>query len=201
MSDQVLRHQERSPAERVKTDVSAAVFFPGEVARLLGLTGIEYVQLRRLFVLARTTRGEEPPDRGWARFTLADLAATEVLVHLGGGREVLAAGRRLVLGDLSRACRSLRALGFDNPLLQVPMSRQGRRILARVGRHVIEPTTGQLALETAGEMIDAFLEARLIADRHVRAAIRAERRRVRPTWRQRVVVDGLDAASAILVDG
>lgn len=201
MSDQVLRHQERSPAERLKHDVSTAVFFPGEVARLLGLDGIEYVQLRRLFVLARTTRGEERPGRGWARFSLADLAATEVLVHLGGGREAFVAGRRLVLGDVERACRSLRALGFDNPLLQVPMSRQGRRILARVGRHVIEPTTGQLALETAGEMIDAFLEARLIGDRAVRAAIRAERFRVRPRWRHRVVVDGLDATSAILVDG
>lgn len=200
MSDQILHHRERAPAERLISGVSAAVFFPGEVARLLGLAGVEYSQLRRLFVLSRTTRGEDPPGRAWARFTLADLAATEVLVHLGGGRGALDAGRRLVLGDVERACRSLRGLGFDNPLLQVPMIRHGRRILARVGRHVIEPTTGQLALDTAGEMIDAFLEARLITDRQVRAAIRSERRRVRPGWRERIVVNGLDSISAIVVD-
>jgi len=79
------------------------------------------------------------------------------------------------------------------------MARQGRRILARVGSHVIEPTTGQLALSMAGEMIDVFLEARLIADREVRAAIKAERKRVRPPSGRRVLADGLGTLNEILL--
>jgi hypothetical protein len=198
MADKVHRHREKPPAARIRSEVPSAVFFPGEVARLLGLEGVDYAQLRQLFVLTHTLRGEPEPGRGWSRFTLADLAATEVLVDLGGGREALARGRRLVFGDVERACDALRAMGFDNPLLQVPMARHGRRILARVGSHVIEPTSGQMALETAGDLIDAFLESRLIADRRVRAAIRAERRRLRPSWNRKVISTGLDARSEIV---
>jgi hypothetical protein len=199
MADQVFRHAEKAPASRVASDSTVAVFFPGEVARLLGLRGVDYAQLRQLFVLARTLRGEDRPGRGWARFTLADLAATEVLVALGGGRDALATNRRLVLGEVEGACQALRRLGFDNPLLQVPMARQGRQILARVGSHVIDPRSGQLALSTAGDMIDAFLKVRLIKDRQVRSAIRAERRRVRPARARKVVSGGLGTLSEIVV--
>ena len=188
-------HAAREPATRLGRDLSVAVFFPGEVARILGLDGIEYGQLRRLFVLARVLRGEPHPDRGWSRFTLADLAAVEVLVGLGGGRECLHRGRHLVLGDVETACQALRRLGVDNPLLQVPMARDGRRILARVGEYVIEPVTGQLALADSGDRIDAFLRDRLIQDRAIRAAITAERRRLWPP--RRVLLAVHDARGTI----
>lgn len=188
MSRKVHGHLEKRPAERIASDVAEAAFFPGEVARLLGLDGIEYDQLRRMFVLSRVLRGEPSPGRKWSRFTLGDLAATEVLLRLGGGREQLALGRHLILGDVERACKALIDLGVQNPLLQVPMARDGRRILARVGEYVIEPVSGQLALEDAGQRVDQFLQERLIKDRTVRAAIRAERRRVNPPKRLRLTV-------------
>jgi len=163
----------------VGVEVPTAVFFPGEVARLLGLEHVEYDQLRRLFVLARTLRGEDHPGRAWSRFSLADLAATEVLVALGGGRSRLRRGQRLILGDVEAACHALRALGIANPLLEVPMARLGRRVVARIGGYVVEPATGQLALEHVNDRIEEFLAERLIEDRQVRAAITAERRRLR----------------------
>lgn len=174
----------------MRSDPAQAVFFPGEVARLLRLDGIDYAQLRQLYVLARVLRGEPTPGRQWARFSLADLAATEVLVSLGGGRHALTRGRRLVLGEIEATCAALTAMGFDNPLLQVPMTRDGRRILARVGAYILEPATGQLVLATVDASIEAFLAERLITDAKVRSAIRAERNRVRPTRRRRLLADG-----------
>lgn len=195
MARRVRDHQPKEPAERVEEDVAVAVFFPGEVARLLGLGDVEYDQLRRLFILARTLRGDPHPGRQWSRFSLADLAATEVLVALGGGRDRLRAGRHLVLGDVERACLALRDLGIENPLLEVPMVRVGRRILARIDGYVIEPTSGQLALAHVSGRLDEFLTDRLIRDRAVRAAIRAEARRLRRPRRQLVEFPEEDAGS------
>ena len=180
MRQAISEHAELRPAERTRGGLVEAHFFPGEVARLLRLGDIDYSCLRRLFVLARTTRGEEPPSPSWARFNLTDLAATEVLVSLGGGRECLQPGRRLVLGDIEPACEALRAMGIGNPLLDVPLARSGRRILALVGKYVLTPSTGQLALDYAQDQVEQFLRVRLIEDRAVRAAIRAERRRIQP---------------------
>ena len=161
-----------------------AEFFPGEAARLLGLGAIDYAQLRELFRLARLARGSASTGRGWSRFSLADLAAVEVLVELGGGREALEEGRRLVLGDIEATCVALRRMGFDDPLLQIPLARDGRRILARVNAFVFEPTSGQLVLETTWQHVETFLEDRAISSREVRKAISEERRRSRPTKRQ-----------------
>jgi hypothetical protein len=185
MSRRVEEHDPRQPAERVHRDVSAAVFFPGEVARLLRLGNVEYDQLRKLFVLARVLRGEPHPGRRWSRFTLGDLAAIEVLVALGGGRPHLASGKRLVLGEVVQACRALREVGIENPLLQVPMVRIGRRVFARVEDYLVEPTTGQLALAHVGDCIAEFLEERLITDSTVRAAIAREARLLRQRGRVR----------------
>src|SRR4051812_11287317 len=63
MSRHLHDHRAKQPAQRVRPEVAAAVFFPGEVARLLGLENIEYDQLRRLFLLARLLRGEPHPGR------------------------------------------------------------------------------------------------------------------------------------------
>jgi hypothetical protein len=77
-------------------------------------------------------------------------------------------------------------MGFDNPLLQVPLKREGRQILAKVDQYVFEPSTGQLVIEDAGDRIDRFLELRIIEDQEVRAAIHAERESVRHTSSERV---------------
>lgn len=176
MSRRVEGHRTTTPSERARGKIANLVFFPGEVADLLGLANVEYDQLRRLFVLARILRGEPHPGRKWSRFTLADLAATEVLVALGGGRSQLNAGKRLVLGELEAACLALRAAGIENPLLQVPMVRVGRRVFAQVDDYVVEPITGQLALDHVGDRLSEFLQEELISDRAVRAAINQQSR-------------------------
>ena len=188
MADRVRRHAETAPKRRVRSNPAVAEFFPGEAARLLGLGMIDYAQLRELFRLARVARGDEGIGRGWSRFSLADLAAVEILVELGGGREALAEGRRLVLGDVQATCVALRLMGFDDPLLQVPLARDGRRILARVDAFVLEPRTGQLVLETAWQHVDAFLRERAIASSELRSVISAERRRVRPSRKRTLPV-------------
>lgn len=168
-----------------------AVFFPGEVVRLLDLGDIEYDQLRSLYRLSRVTRGLPEPGREWSRFSLADLACVEVLIKLGGGREALRSGRRLILGDVKAACQALREAGVENPLLEVELSRiDRRRLVARVSGYVFEPATGQLVLEDVDRQIEAFLEERLINDLAVRRAIRREGRRVKPTKRTRAAVTG-----------
>jgi hypothetical protein len=164
-----------------------AGFYPGEVARLLKLSGVDYSQLRELYVLARKLRGEPEPTRTWARFSLADLAAVEVLVSLGGGRKALSKDRRLILGRIEETCNALRRMGFDDPLLQVPLVREGRQILAKVEQYIFEPASGQLVIEDTGVRIDRFLEQRIIEDQEVRAAIHDERNRVRPENIERIL--------------
>ena len=83
---------------------------------------------------------------------------------------------------------ALRDLGFENPLLQVPLARVGRRILARVDSYVFEPASGQLTLDQTGRLIDRFLESRIIQDREIRRAILAEKRRIRPVRPLRLAV-------------
>jgi hypothetical protein len=175
----------------MNASTNEVAFYPGEVVRLLGLAGTDYSQIRRLFRLARTLRGEECPSTTWARFTLADLAAVEVLVSLGGGRDALLERRRLILGRVDSACTALIAMGFDNPLLQVPLARDGRRIIARIDGCVFEPVSGQLVIEETSIRIDAFLEQRIIADRAVRSAIRVEKRRITPKRELRVATRAL----------
>jgi hypothetical protein len=186
MSRRLQDHGERAPTNRLRDGAVEAAFFPGEVARLLGLPNIDYSQLRRMFVLARVLRGDPRPDRAWARFTLADLAATEVIVGLAGGRDRLALGSRLTFGDLEPTCKALRSMGFENPLLQVPLARVGRKTLAKVDEYIFEPISGQMVLDQTGRLIDQFLEARIIEDGRVRAAIRAERRQLRPARASRL---------------
>ena len=193
MSGKLRDHFERAPSQRIHDVRAEVVFFPGEVARLLGLTDIDYSQLRRLFLLARVLRGDPAPPRAWSCFTVADLASTEVLVGLGGGRERLAQGRRLTFVNLEATCLALRDMGFDNPLLQVPLARNGRRILARVDSYIFEPSSGQMMLDQTGVLIDRFLEQRIIEDREVRSAIRRERRRLRPSRPKQLFLDNVSA--------
>jgi len=101
----------------------------------------------------------------------------------------LVLGRRLVFGRVEATCRALADMGFDNPLVQVPLRRDGRRILAQIDAYVFEPATGQLVIDGVADRVGTFLEERLIQDRSVRDAIRAERRRLRPRQRRALAVD------------
>lgn len=147
---------------------------------MLGLGAIDYAQLRRMLRIARASKGLSDPGRGWTRFTLADIAAIEILIDLGGGRSVLEQGRRLVLGDIKETCDALRRLGFEDPLLQVPLTREGRRIVATINGIRIEPVRGQLVLDAATAQVDAFLTARRLRTKPIVQAIEVEHHKIRP---------------------
>lgn len=194
MSSKPEDHRLREPQPRPRLGPTRdAVFFPGEVARLLQLNNIDYDQLRRMWVLAHAARGEAVPSRRWARFTLRDLAATEVVVGLAGRRDRLATSRHLNFRGIAETCEALRVLGFDDPLIQVPMIRDGSRILAQVGEYVIVPTTNQMALDYASDMVEEYIKSRTIEDQEVRDAIRDERRRSRARRHQLALKGGRGA--------
>lgn len=179
-----------TPADR-RGATSEAVFFPSEVARLLGLEGIDYDTLRRLFKLSRTTRGLDDPTAGsgenkWARFTLSDLACTEALVQVGGGREALRSGKRLLLGEVEQACKELLNAGASNPLLEVPMTRVGRtRIVAYLDGYLFEPASGQVVFSDVLEQLRWLSHPPDISDGDVRGQVRRLRRSHRPNRQQR----------------
>jgi len=180
----VHHHQERSPARRVRGDRvdGDGYFFPGEVARMLLLDGIDYRQLREMFKLVRKQR-LAPVTRAWARFSLVDLACLEALLGVCGDREALAPGRKLSLRGIEACCDALRAQGFENPLLEVTLKRQGARVLAVIDGAVVDPRTGQQALSTTEVVVQRFLDERLIKDRQLRAELTRERRRRQTTAR------------------
>lgn len=130
--------------------------FPAEVVELLRLEGIDYAQLRRLFHLVKEQAGEHVQGREWARYTLLDVAALEVLISLCGGREALGPGRRLRLANIREACSALRSQGFSNPLLQVPMAKIGRNVYAVVQKVVIEPRSGQVVMDQLNDPIKKY---------------------------------------------
>jgi hypothetical protein len=142
----------KPPSERSK---GAAYFYAAEVVRILGLQGIDYAQLRRLLCLARPTG--DPPTRGWGRFSFEDLVAIRVAVRLAGGTEALAKSRRLQLAEVERTCARLRELGIVQPLLEVPLRREGRAVLADFHGVTFRPATGQLALAYTSEQVREFL--------------------------------------------
>lgn len=158
----------------------ATYFYAAEVVRVLGLQGIDYAQLRRLLRVAR--RPEAAPDRKWARFTFEDLVAVRVAVDLAGGTAALSAGRRLQLAELERACARLRALGVANPLLEVPLRREGRTIVAEIDGVTFRPATGQLSLTDTRTRVNDFLAKVVRLDdasmRSLRSDLDKERRRI-----------------------
>jgi hypothetical protein len=183
------RREAREPRSRT-ADAPLLEYFPGEVVRLLQLGDIAYEQLRRIYVLGRKARGA-PIKSGWARFDAEDLASAEVIVELGGGRKRLVDGRRLVLSDVAEACAKLREMGFSNPLLEVPLARQGRTIMALVGSHVYAPTTDQLAFAFVGADVGRAVAQRQSDDREIRRAermIRSQRDRRRSAARAPMAV-------------
>jgi hypothetical protein len=130
----------RPPAQRL---ARPGYFYPHEVVEILGLHGIDYRQIRRLFRLVRPARAAKK----WARFTFRDLAAVQTAVELAGGKAALGDGRRLRFTQVERVCETLRTkYKIPEPLVDVELRREGKRIVATVGQMSLEPTTGQMRL-------------------------------------------------------
>jgi hypothetical protein len=185
MADRIHSHPAKPPARRV-TD-RRGYFFPGEVARLLRLDGIDYAQLRRLLKLVRA---DDPPPRGaWGRYSLQDLANLKAAVDLAGGVEALQPGRRLRIVPLQQAFVALKAAGFPHPLIDVSLSRLGSRLVARGDGVTFEASNGQLLLDLAHEDATAYLGGELLNAEFavVNQAMNAERRALRPRhWRAKM---------------
>lgn len=195
MSRRLADFRSRPPIVRVLSDEPerGGYFYPGEVADMLELESIDYRQLRRMFDIARRTANRElPPARlvtprsgsaagsehersAWARFSLRDVASVAVVLALAGGQDrLLDPRRRLMFRGIEEACAALRLLGYTEPLLQVPLARSGRTIVAVIRESVVDPTNGQVVLQSAEAVIRDW--ERGLPDPAVAEAIAAERR-------------------------
>jgi hypothetical protein len=168
MPDRVRHHRDVAPARRVRRN--EGYFFPGEVVRLLDLGDIDYHQLRRIYTFSRRQAGVAL-RKGWARYTLHDLARVSATIRIAGGPGALRAGHRLQLDPVERACDALRTRGFPDPLLQIPMVRDGKNVFAVIDGAVVDPTTGQALLDGAWSATTAFLQSRAIADNELAQAL------------------------------
>jgi hypothetical protein len=139
-------------------DLDRGYFYPGQVARMLKLEGVDYRQLRRLFWVIRRQAGSAAPSAGkWARFTFRDLVALRAAIRLAGGVEALGPGRRLRTKDLEDLCGRLReSLDLEDPLSQICLRRIGRTIVARVDGLMFEPLTGQTLISEAVVAIERY---------------------------------------------
>ena len=156
----------KPPSDR---SAGAAYFYPAEVVRILGLQGIDYAQLRRLLRLVRPP--DSQPTRGWGRYSFEDLVAIRVAVRLAGGADALARGHRLQLAEVERTCARLRELGVAQPLVEVPLRREGRAVLADFRGVTFRPATGQLALGNTADLVQEFLAGVVRLDRQVLADV------------------------------
>jgi hypothetical protein len=139
------------------------------------LQDIDYRQLRNLFTFVREQAGRNIPAKGWARYTLTDIAGIEVALRLTRGFDSARPSSQFRLKHLALACAALRAQGFTNPLLQVPMRRDGDRIFALVGSSVVEPATGQLVMQRASEVVSEYLKSSMFPDQELEVLLEAER--------------------------
>lgn len=152
MGVQIGERQAVLPARSRAIEAHEEFFYPAEAASVLGLHNVEYRQLRRLLELVRGPRSVE--SSRWARFSLADVAGLQIAVGLLGGSEVFERGRRMRIQPLEKAVESLRLLGFANPLVQVPLERQGNQIVARIHGVLVDPQTGQGLLVSVAERME-----------------------------------------------
>jgi hypothetical protein len=153
------RIRTRRPSPKTPLDLGRGYFYPGEVVRILKLEGMDYRQLRDLFRLVREQAGSPSPHkRQWARFTFRDLVALNTALHLAGGKEALAPGRRLRLYDVERICARLRDLGLTRPLTEIAFRRRGQTVIAQVDGISFEPQTGQMLLVEVEESLERYLK-------------------------------------------
>lgn len=113
MAPRIHDHQKTPPSHRVLTQVRG-YFYPGEAARILGLDGIDYHQLRKLLLIASGIALTPGQSRKWARFTFRDLVTVRTSVMLAGGVGALRRGRHLRLKRVREACDALRRR-FNTP--------------------------------------------------------------------------------------
>jgi len=176
LADRVRNHSARRPAERLAE--RPGYFYPGEVVRVLKLRGIDYAQLRALLALVRPDG--ERPTRAWARFNLRDMACIRAAIDLAGGVGALQEGRRLRLGPLRKALKALHRAGYDLPLLDVSLSKDGERIVAVAAGIRFEAETGQLLLDLVQKKAETYLAANLLRPvfRPVERAMATERQKL-----------------------
>ncbi len=159
VAGRVSEHREVAPRARLReSGPGDGYFYPREVTAILGLHGIDYRQLRQLHTLVRDQAGlPHAPAEEWARFSLLDMAATIVAIRLALRDSIdrPRRGRRMQLGPVRRACMALREAGYANPLLDVPMERAGRTVFALVNGELVDPTTGQIALDLSSSQARA----------------------------------------------
>lgn len=188
MARRLLEHGPREPKRRVEgVDVGdlRSSFFPNEVARALSIERIDYAQLRRFYRLIRNPSGSAELDvalgRGWARFSFTDMACLVVAIDCCGGPPALAPGRHLTIVGLREACASLYRQGFPVPLLNVGLERIGRRIVAEVNGVLVDPISGQLAIEAVAERVSSsgYFSRSLVRDPRLAEALQAEIARFR----------------------
>jgi len=148
------------PMARGPLALDRGCFYPGEVVRILGLEGMNYAQLRRLFRLATGTSAAEDNDRGWARFTFRDLISVKAALALAcPENEQGATRRRLRLQRLERICEKLRReYGIANPLAELAFTSVDGRIMVRVKGIWFDSETGQLLLSQVEDAVEQYLE-------------------------------------------
>jgi hypothetical protein len=176
MSELPRDHDAVTPNPRVNREgTEPGYFYAGEVSRILGLDDIDYQQLRNLFRFVREQAGQSVP-KGWARYTLTDLAGIEAALRLTRGVDSARPSRHYRLKPLRAACGALRSQGFSNPLLEVPMRRDGDRVFALIGTTVIEPATGQLVMERASNLVHEYLKSTSVSDVDLLSLLRLEQK-------------------------
>jgi hypothetical protein len=159
----------KSPVNRV-LGREEGYFFPNEVVRMLQLQALDYRQLRRLFRLVATARGEVPA-RKWARFSFRDLVAIRAAVLALGGSKLIASGKRLPLKRLERACEVLREqYKIRDPLTQSRLRWDGKDVVVELRGARFEPESGQLLLGLS-DRVDQHVTYASIGD-HDRRALR-----------------------------
>ena len=152
MAPKVLRRRNRGKRRNVVSH--DRVFYPGEVVRILGLRGIDYRQLRELFLIVTNKRKVD----GWSKYEFRDLVGLCAAIELLGGKEVLKKKReRLRIKYLKEVCTRLRNnYGVDQPLSEVRLERIADEIVVRLKGHTFEPVTGQRLFSFVTEAVRGY---------------------------------------------
>jgi len=146
MAPRIHDHAKREPRTRLSKD-RRGYFFPGEVARILQLDGIDYRQLRDLLLIASGRKLTRQESRKWSRFTFRDLVTVRTAIQLAGGADALQKGSHLRLKRVKVACEALRkTFKIDDPMAVVKLDLQGKTVVAQFDGVAFEAVNGQLLL-------------------------------------------------------
>lgn len=164
MPPKIHEHRKREPRARVLRG-RTGYFYPGEAARILGLKGIDYHQLRQVLIIASGTASSPTSSRRWARFSFKDLVTVRTAIELAGGLSALRRGRHLKLKRLREVCAALRKkLHIVDPLATIRLTLSGKSIVAQLEGVTFDPISGQLLLDLLrridGEVVNPTQELR-----------------------------------------